>query len=33
MIKVKNRSDSTVGYYLPEERLPRSFAPGEVKDL
>lgn len=33
MIKVKNRSDSTVGYYLPEERLPRNFAPGEVKDL
>lgn len=33
MTKVKNRSDSTVGYYLPEERITRNFAPGEVKDL
>lgn len=33
MVKVKNRSDSTVGYYLPEEHLNRNFAPGEVKDL
>lgn len=32
-VKVKNRSKSTVGYNIPEDRIYRSFAPGETKEI
>lgn len=32
-VKVKNRSKSTVGYNIPEDRIFRSFAPGETKEI
>lgn len=31
--KVTNRSTSTVGYNLPEDKIRRTFAPGESKTL
>lgn len=33
MIKVKNRSASRVGYSLPDLRIRRVFAAGEVKEI
>lgn len=32
-VKVKNRSDSGVGYYLPEDRITRNFTPNETKTI
>lgn len=32
-IKVTNRSDSVVGYRLPEKNLQRDFAPNESKEI
>lgn len=33
MFVVKNRSASRVGYYIPEDNIRRTFAPGEPKTL
>lgn len=32
-VKVKNRSKSFVGYTIPEDRINRTFAPGETKEI
>ena len=32
-MKVKNRSMSTVGYDIPDLRVSRHFAPGEIKEI
>ena len=32
-IKVKNRSDSSTGYRIPDMNLARSFGPGETKEV
>lgn len=33
IIKVKNRFDGTSSYTIPDERIQRTFASGEVKDI
>ena len=33
MFVVKNRSASRAGYYIPEDNIRRTFAPGEPKTL
>ena len=33
IIKVKNRFDGVASYAIPDERINRTFAPGEVKDI
>ena len=33
MYNVKNRSASRVGYYIPEDNIRRTFAPGETKKV
>ena len=33
IIKVKNRFDGTASYSLPDERIQRTFAAGEIKDI
>ena len=32
-MKVRNRSMSTVGYDIPDLRVKRHFAPGEIKEI
>ena len=33
LVKVKNRFDGNAGYEIPDDRISRTFAPGEVKEI